>query len=111
MDNIAKDLFERNPKTTTLYKIKGKRIYFSAKEGAEQHAHSSGEELVVLSRADFFPTETDEAAPYPEGEPSAAWTKEQLVAYGQDKYPALKLQVSWKEDTILAKLEEAKNAK
>jgi len=110
MDTKAKDLFERNPEVETLHKVKGKSIYFSSEEGAKAHKAKHKEELEVLDRADFF-EEDDESKPsYPAGEPSKAWTREELVAYGNEKYPELKLQVKWKEDTILSKLAEAAKA-
>lgn len=47
----------------------------------------------------------------PEGEPSKDWTKAELVAYGAREYPDLKLQESWKEDTLLEKLAKAAEEK
>lgn len=56
------------------------------------------------------PPKGKDAVLVPEGDPSKDWTKDQLIAYGAQEYPDLKLTKSMKEDTILAKLGIGKKA-
>lgn len=80
MDTKAKDLFERNPKVDTLYKVKAQSIYFTSKEGADNHVEGDTDKLDTLSRADFFPKENDA-----DGLPDKNWKNDQIMSFLDDE--------------------------
>ena len=50
MDSKANQLFIANPEVDTLYKVKGRSIYFTSKEGALAHVESDESKLETLKK-------------------------------------------------------------
>lgn len=129
MDKKIKDqaalYFEQYPRADELFTT-GDGTFFlkSNLSAAKTYANKNGKKLLEIGRDEVTipkkekkPTPDTPAgskntsATFPEGEPEKdGWTKPQIIAYSKDNYPDLKLTMNMKEDTLLDKIKEAKEA-
>ncbi|WP_420581943.1 hypothetical protein [Reichenbachiella sp.] len=132
MDNKAKTLFENNPKLKALYKVKGEPIYFTKKDGADDHVKDSEKEYETINRpvseaeqqakdeaeakakADAEQKAKEEAAAkaeleaaiaaLPDGDPTEAWTIPQIQTWLTAR--EVKFASNAKEANLLGKVTE-----
>lgn len=103
----APGYFKSYPKEDVFYATSDGNFFLGKdKTLAESHGRTIGEEPVKLERKDF----EGGTVVIPEGDPTADWTKEQLLAYGAAKFPDLKLSKKAGVDNLLEKLIEAAKA-
>lgn len=112
----AKGYFKKYPKAGVIYTTGDGNFFLESNlSAAKTHAKQQKEKLKEIHREEVEGTteskKTDkDPVVIPEGEPSKEWTKDQLIAYGEQTYPDVKLTKQMKEDTLLEKLAEAKAA-
>ena len=115
----SKGYFKAYPNENEVHTV-GDGNFFLKKDlsAAKTYAAQQKKDLVKITRdeAGMLPksdqgTKDKDPVVIPEGLPSKDWTKKQLIAYGAQEFPDLKLTMKMKEDTILTKLAEAAKAK